>query len=109
MGHHKKDSMKEIERDILKIQIKNEVIEELDNIIVEKLKKHIGPAVAESIGSFLEIPVSVKQLAAMMGRSADSVYKMIQRDQIPYTKVGGRVHINLRDVSQQLLSLHDTE
>ena len=109
MGMHKKESTQEFERTILKIQIKNEVISELDEIIVEKMKELIGPVVIEYLISNIDIPVTVKQLAYLMGRTVDNVYKMLQRGQIPYTKVGSQIHINLKDVKNQLLCLNRHE
>lgn len=109
MGKDNKESAQDFERKILKMQIRDEVIEELDDIIVEKLKELVGPAIAETMGAFMDIPVTVKQLASLMGRTTDNVYKMLQRNQIPYTKVGSQIHINLKDVKNQLLCLKRQE
>lgn len=106
MGRDKSESTQEFERRILKMQIKDEVIDEMDDIIAERLKKLIGPAVAESLGSILDFPLTVKQLATMTGRTEANIYKMCQRKQIPFTKVGTQIHINLKDVSIQLLDVH---
>ena len=109
MGRRKKESTQEYEKQILKMQIKNEVIQEIDGIIVEKMRIFAGPVVGEVLGTFIDFPLTVKQLASLTGRSADNIYKMLQRKQIPYTKVGSQIHINLKDVSKQLLSLHGPE
>ena len=109
MGIHKSESTQEFERKILKMQIKDEVIEEMDDIISEKLKELVGPAVADTLGSILDFPLTVKQLASLTGRTEANIYKMCQRNQIPYTKVGSQIHINLKDVNNQLLSLHRPE
>ena len=106
MGKNKSESTQEFERRILKMQIKDEVIEEMDDIIAERLNKLIGPAVAESLGSIMDFPLTVKQMAALTGRTEANIYKMCQRGQIPYTKAGTQIHINLKDVNIQLLALH---
>lgn len=106
MGWEKTESTQEIERRILKMQIKDEVIDEMEDIIAESLKKLIGPAVAESLGSILDFPLTVKQMASLTGRTEANIYKMCQRKQIPFTKVGSQIHINLKDVSIQLLDVH---
>lgn len=106
MGIQKSESTKDFERQILKMQIKDEMTEELGDIISEKLKEMIGPAVAHELGSILDFPLTVKQLASLTGRKESNIYKMCQRGQIPYTKVGSQIHINLKDVNNQLLRLH---
>lgn len=109
MSQEKSLSSKDFERRILKEQVKDEVVEELEDMISEKLKELIGPAVAESLGSILDFPLTVKQMASLTGRTETNIYKMCQRKQIPYTKVGSQIHINLRDVNDQLLCLKRTE
>ena len=109
MGANKNESTQEFERKILKMQIKEEMIDEMDDIIAEKLKNLVGPAVAETLGSILDFPLTVKQLASLTGRTEANIYKMCQRKQIPYTKVGSQIHINLKDVNNQLLCLHRPE
>ena len=105
MGIPKKDCTLDIERRILKIQIKEELMEELDDIILEKLKEVIGPIVAEKLGSLFNFPLTIKQVAALTGRTENNIYKMCQRHQIPYTKSRGQVHINLKDINRHLLDL----
>ncbi len=109
MGQEKNQSKLDVERLILKSIVKEEVVEEIEDIITEKLKVLIGPAVAESLGSILDFPLTVKQMASLTGRTEANIYKMCQRNQIPYTKVGSQIHINLRDVNDQLLCLKRTE
>lgn len=109
MGQQHSESSKEFERRILKMQVKEEVIEEVEGIISEKVKELIGPAVADTLGTILDFPLTVKQLASMTGRTQANIYKMCQRGQIPYTKVGTQIHINIKDVNDQLLCLHRRE
>ena len=109
MGREKSESTREFENRILKMQIKDEVIEEMDDIIAERLRSLVGPAVAESLGSILDFPLTVKQLAKLTGRTESNIYKMCQRGQIPYTKAGTQIHINLKDVNMHLLEIHNPE
>lgn len=109
MGQQQSESSKEFERRILKMQVKEEVIEEVEGIISEKVKELIGPAVADTLGTILDFPLTVKQLASMTGRTQANIYKMCQRGQIPYTKVGTQIHINIKDVNDQLLCLKRCE
>jgi len=98
-----------LDKKILKLQIKSEMVQELDNIIEERVKVIVGPFVAESIGNILDFPLNVKQIASLSGKTEASIYKMCQRGQIPYTKTGTRIYINLKDVNHQLLGLHTPE
>lgn len=91
------------------MQIKEEVIDEMEDIISEKMKGLIRPAVAEELGSILDFPLTVRQMASLTGRTEANIYKMCQRKQIPYTKSGNQIHINLKDVNNQLLHLHRAE
>ena len=91
---------------------KQQMAEFIDNRIArmtdEKLKMILPQAVAtieSKISHILNLPLSVKQVALLTGRSEASIYKMCQRKQIPYIKNGGVVHIYLRDVNDMLLFL----
>ena len=105
MGAPKKESTREIERRILKIQIKEELLEELDDILLEKLKELIGPVVAEKLGILFDFPLTIKQVASLTGRTENNIYKMCQRNLIPFTKTKGTIHINLKDINRHLLDL----
>ena len=103
MGQNKSERREAIEKKLLKIQIKNEMVEELDDLIYDKIKVMIGPFVAESLGSILDFPLNVKQIASLTGKSEASIYKMCQRGHIPHIKRGARIYINLKDVNEELL------
>lgn len=103
MGQNKSEKREAIEKKLLKIQIKNEMVEELDDLIYDKIKVMIGPFVAESLGSILDFPLNVKQISSLTGKSEASIYKKCQRGQIPHIKRGTRIYINLRDVNEELL------
>lgn len=105
MSKEKEDSRQEFDQQILKLQIKEELKDELGDIVYDKLQELIGPAVAEHLGNYLDFPLTVRQMAKLTGRTEANIYKMCQRDQIPYTKVGTQIHINLKDVNAQLLSV----
>jgi len=95
--------MEEYEKNLLKLEIKDEIHEELVDLISETMKGLIGPAVSERIGALLEYPLTVRQMASLAGRSEACIYKMCQRGQIPFSKVGSKIYINLKDVNGQLL------
>ena len=99
----------EYDRQILKSQIKEELRDEMRKLIIDKLRELVGPVVSESIGNLLDFPLTVKQMARLTGRTEQNIYKMCQRDQIPYTKAGKQIHINLRDVNDQLLFIRKHE
>lgn len=103
MGTRKSKISEEIEYSILKIRIKNDLLNEFEQIIAERVEEIVGPSVAKIIGSILDFPLSVKQFAKLTGKSDSCIYKMCQREQIPYTKKGGKIYINLKDVNYQLL------
>ncbi len=105
----KSESTKDIERLILKSEIKEELKDELLDMIHDKVKELVGPAVAVSLGQVLEFPLTIKQTAQLMGRTEESIYKMCQRDKIPFTKNGKKVYINIKDISKQLLSIHASD
>lgn len=105
MARPRKESRLDIERRILKNQIKEELSVEMEDVIYEKIKEFVSPAIQDSIREYLDFPLTVKQVARMTGRTETNIYKMCQRAQIPYSKVGSQIHINLRDVNKQLLGL----
>jgi len=86
----------------LKREIKEQVIEEITPIIYERIKEVIGPSVAEGLQSFMDFPLTVRQVASMTGRTPDSVYKMCRRCKIPFTKLGSYIHISLKDLNNLL-------
>lgn len=81
----------------------------MSNLIADKLRELVGPVVTESIENILDFPLTVKQMAKLTGRSEENIYKMCQRKQIPYTKYGKLIHINLKDVNDQLLFIKKHE
>ena len=109
MGAPKKENTREIERRLLKQQIKEELLEDLDDIILEKMQVIIGPVVAEKLGILFNFPLTIKQVASITGRTENNIYKMCQRNQIPFTKTGGQIHINLKDINRHLLDLEWSE
>lgn len=109
MGANKQESTRDFERRILKMEVKESVVEDLEEIIDEKLSVKVGPLVAEKLGLILNFPLTVKQLSEITGRTEGNIYKMCQRGQIPCTKVGRQLHINLKDLNIQLLRLDRQE
>ena len=108
MGLQKGETRTETERQLLFIELREALIDELSELIEDKIKETVGPAVAHRLGEILDFPLTVRQTARLTGRSVETVYKMCQRNQLPHTKVGSHIHINLKDISKQLLSLNDS-
>lgn len=77
--------------------------ESVSATVQAKLEKLVPLAVEKKVNSILDLPLSVKQVALITGHSEQSIYKMCQRDQIPYKKNGGVIHISLRELNNTLL------
>ena len=92
---------------------KDELLECIDEKIDESVRKSINDilprAVEEEVYSVLNVPLSIKQVSIITGRSRDSIYKMCQRNRIPYTKIDGVIHLNIKDVSEILLCLKQAQ
>ncbi len=82
--------------------------ERLTKQIKDEINKYIDDKVssilARKLGMLLDFPLTVHQVAALTGRKEAAVYKMCQREIIPYTKVGKSVYVNLRHLSSVLYS-----
>lgn len=96
----------EIEQALLKLQLKDEIMDELDDVIRDRIKEIAGPTVLMIIGDILDFPLSVLQIAKLMGKTESGVYKMCQRGKLPHKRVGSKIYINLKDINQQLLEIH---
>lgn len=96
--------------DAAKRQLAGYIEDRVTVVTTEKLDKRMSYAIKtleNKINKILNIPLSVKQVALLAGRTEASIYKMCQRNQIPYVKNGKVVHIFLRDVNDMLLCLKD--
>lgn len=69
-----------------------------------QMKPRIIAAVESDLGYVLSLPLSVKQVALLTGRTEACIYKMCQRGKLPYVKNGDVVNIYLRDINNMLLS-----
>ena len=76
---------------------------DLRRSLLKDLDDKIKGSVSNYVGSMLEFPLTIKQTAKLTGRSEQCIYKMCQRGIIPYTKRGGQVHINMKDISSALI------
>ena len=76
---------------------------DLRRSLLKDLDDKIKGSVSNYVGSMLEFPLTKKQTAKLTGRSEQCIYKMCQRGVIPYTKIGGQVHINMKDISSALI------
>jgi excisionase family DNA binding protein len=94
-----------------------ELVAYVRGLIYDKMKedmtnyihREIDIAVAKKYEQMVNYPLSVKEVARMIGKSEQAVYKMIQRDQLPYTKVGKMVFISLRDLQKPLSIKRDKD
>lgn len=64
---------------------------EAEKIIAQELKK-------------IKMPVTISQVAALLGISEAAVYKRKERGQLDFEKVNGRYYISLQELSNTLLS-----
>lgn len=91
-----------------KSQMSEFIERKISKVADEKMKLLMPQAIATieaKISHVLNLPLSVKQVALLTGRTEASIYKMCQRKQIPFVKNGEVVHIYLRDVNDMLLFL----
>lgn len=89
--------------DELLMQIKKELFAELERDITLNIEKLVNGYVYKAIGTLLDFPLTVQQVAVLFGKNPKAVYKMCDRKQIPFTKVGTKVYINLRDINSELI------
>lgn len=87
--------------------ISNEMLQKIRNTFYEILKSDLEAfvieEVAKQVGLLLDFPLTIRQVATLTGRKEDNIYKMCQRNKIPYTKNGAQIHINLRDINSSLI------
>ena len=76
---------------------------DLRRSLLKDLDDKIKGSVSNYVGSMLEFPLTIRQAAKLTGRTEQCIYKMCQRGVIPYTKIGGQVHINMKDISSALI------
>ena len=76
---------------------------DLRRSLLKDLDDKIKGSVSDYVGSMLEFPLTIRQTAKLTGRTEQCIYKMCQRGVIPYTKIGGQVHINMKDISSALI------
>ena len=88
------ETLREMRR-VLYGDLRRSLLKDLDDIIKGSVSNYVG--------SMLEFPLTIKQTAKLTGRTEQCIYKMCQRGVIPYTKIGGQVHINMKDISSALI------
>lgn len=83
--------------------ISNELLHKIREAFFSELKNDLQVFVigeiAKQIGVLLDFPLTIRQVATLTGRNEQNIYKMCQRNKIPYTKTGSQIHINLRDIT----------
>ena len=68
----------------------------------EYIEDKITSVLARQLGKMLDFPLTVHQVAALTGRKEKAIYKMCEREILPYTKVGKSVYKNLRHLNSVL-------
>ena len=76
---------------------------DLKKALLKDLNDTIKGSVSDYIGTMLDFPLTIRQTAKLTGRSEQNIYKMCYRGAIPYTKKGGQIHINMKDISSALI------
>lgn len=76
---------------------------DLKKALLKDLNDTIKGSVSDYIGAMLDFPLTIRQTAKLTGRSEQNIYKMCYRGAIPYTKKGGQIHINMKDISSALI------
>ena len=100
----KREEINEHRFEQMKKELTAFINESVSATVQAKLESIVNMAVENKVNSILDLPLSVKQVALITGRSAQSIYKMCQREQIPYKKNGGVIHLSLRVINEILLS-----
>ena len=91
------------------IKLRETIYEDLKQDIENRLSDIIRGSVADFVGSILQFPLTVRQVAKLTGRTEENIYKMCQRGIIPYSKVGSQIHINLKEIKSALILVNDVE
>ena len=76
---------------------------DLKKALLKDLNDTIKGSVSDYIGAILDFPLTIRQTAKLTGRSEQNIYKMCYRGAIPYTKKGGQIHINIKDINSALI------
>ena len=100
-----------------RIELTDETLEQLRVAIREEVKKDLNkelPCIIKSmsfkiIGTLLNFPLTVKQVSILTNRKIKTVYKMCDRKQIPFSKVGKTIYINIRDINRELILEDDQD
>lgn len=91
------------EQDIM--QMKYHIYQQLQEYVDKTLMDLTMAEITKRMGAIFNFPLTVRQVAHLTGRTEQNIYKMMQRERIPYTKVGNQVHINLRDINNILIQV----
>ena len=89
-------------------EIRKSLFVDLRKTLIKDINDKIKGSVSDYIGAMLDFPLTIRQAARLMGHSESNVYKMCQRGIIPYTKKGGKVHVNIKDISSALILGEET-
>ena len=89
-------------------EIRKSLFVDLRRTLLKDINDKIKGSVSDYIGTMLDFPLTIRQAARLMGRSEPNIYKMCQRGVIPYTKKGGQIHVNMKDISSALILGEET-
>ena len=100
-----------------RIELTDETLEQLRVAIREEVKKDLNkelPCIIKSmafkiIGTLLNFPLTVKQVSILTKRKIKTVHKMCDSKQIPFSKVGKTIYINIRDINRELILEDDQD
>lgn len=87
------------------VEMKCRIYQQLQEYVEKTLMDITLSEITKRMGAIFNFPLTVRQVAHLTGRTEQNIYKMMQRDRIPYTKVGNQVHINLRDINNILIQV----
>ena len=77
--------------------------EKISEGVEKKLNDVLGMKVSKEVEKYMDMPLAPKQVAHIIGKSEDVVYKMCQNGKLNFTKVKGNIFISLKEVNEMLL------
>lgn len=81
---------------------KNKLYLKLYQSLFADLSAVIAREVSEQVQRYLDLPLTVEQVAMLLDVQPDVIYKWHQRGRLNFTKKCGRLTITLQEVNHQL-------
>ena len=85
------------------LRLKRTLFKMLKDEFLQCVNSIIEEAVYHVLGKYYNLPLTVDQVASLIGKNPKAVYKMCDRQQIPFTKVGKKTFINIKDINLKLI------